>query len=66
MPAEFEYKSVMREYAFPSDYEDAGPFLASYTADGWDLITVLAGQFVKTTSQYEIFYLRRKIPGGIP
>lgn len=60
MPAIFEYMSVMRKFTLPSEYESAGEFLAPFADDGWELVQVLSGQFVKTSDQYEIFYMRRK------
>lgn len=61
MAATEEYMSVMRRFTLPSEYESAGFFLSIYAADGWELVTVLSGQFVKTSDQYEIFYLKRKL-----
>ena len=62
----YEYMSVMRKFTIPSEYESAADFLASYAEDGWELVQVLSGQFVKTSDQYEIFYLKRKPTTTIP
>lgn len=61
MAPTFEYMSVIRAFPLPSQYESAGPFLVPYVEDGWELVTVLSGQFIKTSDQYEIFYMQRKL-----
>jgi hypothetical protein len=61
---EFEYKSVFKEHIPGQSYTPADDILSEEGMDGWELISVVAVNGVYENAIYEIFYLKRKVPGG--